>query len=181
MCLAREDDNFCCQDVQFTATNPSDEMPVPHGLVVKYYIHGHGSDEIILCGAAVVSVDGMCAPFDANANQNMFQHLFGIEFHFGDHTHIRGISPFEFARCFGFTDTLTYRLSHPSCKFALDAAIPGHTLAWIFEQVRAYLVFVKDLNCKIFLPNKWAAPCSMHPIFCQWSHRYLPSFPHLLG
>ncbi len=39
-------------------------------------------------------------------------------------------------------------------------AIPGHTLAWIFEQVHAYLVFVWDLNCEIFLPNKWAAPAA---------------------
>jgi hypothetical protein len=47
-------------------------MPIPPGVIVKYYIHGHGLDESILCGSAVVAVDGMCAPFDANANQNMF-------------------------------------------------------------------------------------------------------------
>ena len=68
VCLACDDDDFCRQDVRFTATNPSDETPVPHGIVVKYYIHGHGLDESILCGTAVVLVDGMCAPFDANAN-----------------------------------------------------------------------------------------------------------------
>ncbi len=81
VCLAHNNEDFCCQDVQFTATNPPDGMPIPPGVIVKYYIHGHDSDESVLCGAAVVSVDGMCAPFDANANQNMFQHLFGIKFH----------------------------------------------------------------------------------------------------
>jgi hypothetical protein len=110
-------------------------------------------DESVFCGAAVVSVDGMCAPFDANANQNMFQHLFGIKFHYNNHTHVRGISPFEFARCFGFVDTLTYRLSHPSCTFALDSAVPQQTSAWIFDQVHAYLVVIRDSNCKLFSPN----------------------------
>ncbi len=153
VCLARNNKDFCRQDVRFTATNPPDGTPIPPGVIVKYYIHGHGLDESDLCGAAVISVDGMCAPFDANANQNMFQHLFGIEFHFENHTHIRGISPFKFARCFGFTDTLTYRLSHPSCKFALDSAVPQQTLAWIFNQVHAYLVFVWDSNCELFSPN----------------------------
>jgi hypothetical protein len=165
VCLARDDDNFCRQDVRFTATNPSNNTPIPPGVTVKYYIHGHGSDEGILCGAAVISVDGVCPPFDAGANQNMFQHLFGIEFHFGDHTHVRGISQFEFARCFDFTDTLTYRLSHPSCKFALNSAVPHHTSAWIFDQLHAYLVFVRDSNCKIFSPNKWAAPAASIQLF----------------
>jgi hypothetical protein len=60
VCLARNDDDFCHQDVQFTATNPSNNTPIPPGVTVKYYIHGHGSDEGILCGAAVISVDGVC-------------------------------------------------------------------------------------------------------------------------
>jgi hypothetical protein len=72
ICLGRDDEDFCRQDVRFTASNPPDQMPIPPGVIVKYYIHGHGLDESILCGAAVVAVDGMCAPFDANANQNMF-------------------------------------------------------------------------------------------------------------
>ena len=121
-------------------------MPIPSGVIVKYYLHGHGLDESVLCGAAVISVDGMCAPFDANSNQNMFRHLFGIKFHFDNHTHIRGISPFEFARCFGYDDTLTFRLSHPSSKFALDSAVPQHTSAWIFDQFHTYMMFVRDFN-----------------------------------
>ena len=130
---------------------PSNDIPIPWGITIKYFLHRHGSDESSFCGAAVVSVDSMYPPFDASANQNMFQHLFGIEFHFGDHTHVCGISPFEFA---------SYCLSRPSCKFALDSAVPNHTLAWIFEQIHTYLVFVHDLNCKISPPNKWAAPAA---------------------
>jgi hypothetical protein len=90
----------------------------------------------------------------------MFQHLFGFEFHFENHTHVRGISPFEFARCFGFIDNLTHRLSHPACKFSLDSALPGQTSAWIFEQIHTYLDFVRDSNCELFSPSKWAAPAA---------------------
>jgi hypothetical protein len=156
--LACDVDNFCRQDVRFTATTPSGDIPLPPGITIKYFLHGHSSDKSSLCGAAVVSVNGMCPPFDADTNQNMFQHLFGIEFHFRGHTHVRGILPFKFAWCFGFVDNLTYCLSHPSCKFALNAAVPGHTLAWILEQIHAYLVFVRDSNCKIFCPINGLPP-----------------------
>ena len=158
--LARDDDDFCRQDIRFTATAPTGDAPCPRGVSIKYHIHGHGSDDSSLNGSAVISVDGLCPPFDAGTNQNMFQHLFGIEFHFENHTHVRGISPFEFARCFGFIDNLTHRLSHPACKFSLDSALPGQTSAWIFEQIHAYLVFVRDSNCELFSPSKWAAPAA---------------------
>jgi hypothetical protein len=95
--LACNDEHFCRQDVRFTATTASNDIPIPQGVTIKYFIHGPSSDESSLCGTAVVSVNSMCPPFDASANQNMFQHLLGIKFHFGDHTHVRGISPFEFA------------------------------------------------------------------------------------
>ncbi len=95
--LARDNEDFCRQDVRFTVTTASKDIPIPQGVTIKYFIYGPSSDESSLCGAAVVSVDGTCPPFDASANQNMFQHLFSIEFHFGDHTHIRKISPFKFA------------------------------------------------------------------------------------
>jgi hypothetical protein len=59
--------------------------------------------------------------------------------------------------CFGFVDTLTYRLSHPSCTFALDSAVPQQTSAWMFDQVHGYLVMIRDSNCELFSPNRWAA------------------------
>ncbi len=158
--LGRNDNDFCCQDVRFTAAEPPGDTPFTLGINIKYYLHGHGSDESSLNGSAVISVDGLCPPFDAGTNQNMFQHLFGVKFHFENHTHVRRISPFEFAHCFGFTDNLTHPLSHPACKFSLHAALPGQTSAWIFKQVHAYLVFLRDSNCELFSPNKLAAPAA---------------------
>ena len=154
--LARDYEDFICQDTRFTTTEPT----LDKGVVVKYYLHGHGADESILNGSAVISSDGLCPPFYAGSNQNLFQHLFGIEFHYEGHTRVRGISPYKFARCFGFVDDLTYRLSHPSCKFALDAAIPSNTSAWIFDQVHAALINLRDANGEIFSPNQWAAPAA---------------------
>ena len=114
----------------------------------------------MLAGAAVISSDGLCPPFDASPNNNLFQHLFGIEFNYDNHSRVRGISPFEFARCFGFIDDLTYRLSQPANKFSLDAAVPARTSTWLFEQVHAHLTFIRDSNCEIFSPNQFAAPAA---------------------
>ena len=52
--LACKDDNFCCQDVRFCTALPLDTTPIPQGVKVKYYIHGHGSDESSLSGVAMV-------------------------------------------------------------------------------------------------------------------------------
>jgi hypothetical protein len=67
---------------------------------------------------------------------------------------------FEFAPCFGFIDNLTYQLSQPANKFCLEAAVPGCTSAWLFEQVYAHLTFIRDSNCEIFSPNQFAAPAA---------------------
>ncbi len=62
--------------------------------------------------------------------------------------------------CFGFIDNLTYRLSQPANKFSLDAAVPVHTSAWLFEQIHAHLTSIKDSNCEVFSPNQFAAPAA---------------------
>jgi hypothetical protein len=156
--LARKDNDFFRQDIKFHATNPPTDAQSEPRIVIKYFLHWHGTNKSTLCGCSVVSSNGLCSPFDAGDNQNMFQHLFGIEFSYENHTHVLGISPIKFAWCFGFYNNLTYHLSHPLCKFALDTAIPSMTSAWIFDQIHAQFVFLCDSNCKIFSPNKWAAP-----------------------
>jgi hypothetical protein len=34
--------------------------------------------------------------------------------------------------------------------------MPTHTSAWLFEQVHAHLVYLRDSNCTIFSPNQFA-------------------------
>ncbi len=94
---SRDPQGFQHQDIRFTTTKPTSEVPSEKGVLIKYFIHGHGVDKSALCGYAVVSTDGLCPTFKAGSNQNMLQHLFGIKFHYDDHTHVRGISPFKFA------------------------------------------------------------------------------------
>ncbi len=150
--LAVDDDDFMRQDVKFTAMLPPSTFIHSPDVAIKYFFHGCHSDESMLAGA-VISFDRLCPPFDASLNKNLFQNLFGIEFNYENHSRVRGISPFEFARCFGFIDDLTYRLSQPANKFSLDAAVPSRTSAWLLEQVRAHLTFLHDSNCEIFSPN----------------------------
>ena len=158
--LAMVDVDFMCQDVEFMSTLPTLTFIHPPGVLLKYFLHGCHSAESMLAGAAVVSSDSLCLPFDAGPNKNLFQHLFGIEFNYKNHSRIRGILPFKFSCCFGFIDNLTHHLSQPANKFSLDAAIPAHTLAWLFEQIHAHLTFIRDSNCEIFSPNQFAAPAA---------------------
>ena len=76
--LACDNADFCRQDVWFSTTLPLDNIPLPQGVQVKYYIHGHGSDESSLCGAAVLSVDGLCPA--GTTNQNMFSTYLALNF-----------------------------------------------------------------------------------------------------
>jgi hypothetical protein len=131
---------------------------IPTSVLIKYFLHHTGLDESCLTGLLVIFTKGLCQPFDARPKTNLFQHLFGIKFAYENHLHVWGILPFKFACCFGFTDDLTYRLSHPKNKFCLDSAIPGCTWSWLFEQIHAYLIFLRDSNCEILLPKQYTAP-----------------------
>jgi hypothetical protein len=69
-------------------------------------------------------------------------------------------SQFEFARCFGFIDDLTYHLSKPANKYCLDAVVPTRASVWLFNQVFDCLVLIPDMNCKIVGPRQYAAPAA---------------------
>ncbi len=115
----------------------------------------------------------------------MFRHHFGIEFTYEGHTYVRTISPFKFARCYNLEDEITYKISHQSNIFCLDAAIPGRTSAHIFDQLLTRLVSIRDANCSIFSPNQYAAPAACAQAFlngavgirlpdkAQWVEAYL--------
>jgi hypothetical protein len=55
---------------------------------------------------------------------------------------------------------ITYCLSHFTYKYALDAAMPAHTLAWLLEQVHLHLLYLRDTNSEIFFPNQFATPAA---------------------
>ncbi len=51
-------------------------------------------------------------------------------------------------------------MSHERYKFGLNAAMPGGTLAWLFEHVHSHLVYLYNSNSEIFLPNQFAVPAA---------------------
>ena len=114
-----------------TAPKPAESNGAPR-IVVKYNIHRNDKDTSVLAGSSVISTSGLCPPFEACPNRNLFQHFFGIEFHFENHTYVRAISTFEFARCFNLIDSIRYRISHEKYRYGLDASMPARTSAWLF-------------------------------------------------
>jgi hypothetical protein len=141
-----------------TITLPKSATHSPSSVHLKYHIHLAGSNNSILVGSDVISVDGLCPAFNACPNSNIFQKYFRVEFYYNGHSYICAISLFKFIYCFGFIDQLTYCLSQPPYKLSLDAVMPAHTSAWLLEQVHAHLVYLRGSNCKIFSPNQLAAP-----------------------
>ncbi len=95
----------------------------------------------------------------------MFRHHFVIEFTYEGHTYVRTISPFKFARCYNLEDKISYKISHQSNIFCLDAAIPGRTLAHIFNHLLTRLVSIRDANCSLFSPNQYTAPAACAQAF----------------
>ena len=78
--LAKDDTDFCHQDVCFVTTEPSTPSESPNDVHIKYFLHHPGSDDACLSGSVIISTAGLCPPFNACQNTNMFQHLFGIKF-----------------------------------------------------------------------------------------------------
>jgi len=128
-----------------------------HGVVIKYHLHRADSDATILAGSSVLSSGGLCPPFESCPNRNLFQQFFGIEFIHDGHTHVRAISTYEFAHCFGLVESIQYRLSHEMHKFGLDASMPSCTSAWLFEQIHSHLVYLRNANSEVFSPNQFSA------------------------
>jgi hypothetical protein len=83
-----DDDDFMRRDVKFTANLPTWTFIHSPGVAIKYFLHGCHSDESMLAGVVVISSDGLCPPFDASSNKNLFQHLFGIEFNYENHSRV---------------------------------------------------------------------------------------------
>jgi hypothetical protein len=49
----------------------------------------------------------------------------------------------------------------------MDAAMPGHTSAWLLEQAHSHLSYIRDANSEIFSPNQFAAPAATIQAFVK--------------
>jgi hypothetical protein len=133
---------------------------VPSGIQTSYNLYRKQANPSILPGASVVNVDGLCPEFDAHENINLFGHHFGIEFIYDGHTHMQAILPFEFVSCFHLTNDLTYKLSHTSNIFCMDAAIPAIKSSCIFERIYDQCIQICCSNFEIYKPHMVAAPAA---------------------
>jgi hypothetical protein len=87
--LAHDDPHFANQDSpKMTITSPKSTTSTPSTIMLKYHIHRAGSDETILVGLNVISVDGLCPALNACPNSNIFQTYFGIEFNYNGRSYI---------------------------------------------------------------------------------------------
>ena len=108
LCFGRDDADFnkdesSCMIVGTPKPAESDSAP---RVEVKYNLHRVGEDTTILAGSSIISTSGLCPPFEACPNRNLFQQFFGIKFNFDNHTYVRAISTFEFAHCFNLIDSI---------------------------------------------------------------------------
>jgi hypothetical protein len=142
-----------------SAPTPAELGNVPRA-VMRYILYRAGEDTTILPGSRIVSTSGLCPPFKACPNRNLFQQSFWIEFIFDNHTYVRAISTFEFTHCFNLIDSIQYHISHEKYWHGLDALMPARMSAWLFGQVHSHLVFFQDSNCEVFSPNQCAAPAA---------------------
>jgi hypothetical protein len=161
--FARDDtlfDNALMSPVHASLLSALVSSLLPSGLQPLYYLHLQATDTTIFKGAAVISQDSLCPPFDSSSTTNLFKFHFGIKFHNDDHTYVQLFLPFEFTLCFGLIDQLQYHLSQHGNWFALDAGIPALTSVLIFDHILDRLLLICNSTMEIFQPNQFAAPAA---------------------
>ncbi len=126
--LACNNADFDKQDTQLKVSTLKLTPNNDRSIIIKYSIHRPDSNDTVLVGSEVISVDGLCPAFNACPNLNIFQTYSGLKFNHDGHSYIQAISSYKFVCCFNFIDHLTYRLSQPPYKFCIDAAMLGAAL-----------------------------------------------------
>ncbi len=148
--MAWDNKDFAKQDTGLQTSTPAITSDGPAGVLVRYHLHHPNTNALVILGSKVISIDRLCPAFNACPNPNIFQQYFGIKIHHKDHSYVRVISSYTFFQCFGFIDKITYCLSHPTYKLALDAAMPSCTSACLLKQIHSYLSDPCDTNSEIF-------------------------------
>jgi hypothetical protein len=76
--LARNDADFDKQDTRLKVSTLKLTLNNDRGTIIKYSIHRPDSDDTVMVGLEVISVDGLCPAFNAYPNLNIFQTYFGL-------------------------------------------------------------------------------------------------------
>jgi hypothetical protein len=86
--LACNDADFDKQDTQLKVSTLKLTPNNYRSNIIKYSIHHPDSDNTVLVGLEVISVDGLCPAFNACPNLNIFQTYFGLKFNHVGHSYI---------------------------------------------------------------------------------------------
>jgi hypothetical protein len=89
--LAHNNADFDKQDTLLKVSTLKSTPNNDRGIIIKYFIHCPDSDDTVLVGSEVISVDELCPAFNAYPNLNIFQTYFGLEFNHDGHSYIRAI------------------------------------------------------------------------------------------
>jgi hypothetical protein len=148
---SKDDPSFNLHAVNDNSAPPLHaSMPIPNqhasiepGVNISYYLHRAQDNPNVLAGSLVTHQDSLCPTFDPTDNLNLLGHFFGIEFTHDSHVYVRAVSQFEIASCLHLLDEFTYKLSHPSHSFCLNASIPGLNSAGIFDQIHDQCMHIR--------------------------------------
>ncbi|KAL3787769.1 LOW QUALITY PROTEIN: hypothetical protein HJC23_009820, partial [Cyclotella cryptica] len=106
-------------------------------------------------GAGVFDTSHLFPPLDPQ-NDNLFGQSFGIEFDCMDARLVRPISPYEFAKGFGYSDQLTRKLAERSYYLLLDG-IPALTSSAILNCIVHRLRDIRDGSIPVDESTPFAA------------------------
>ncbi len=135
---------FGCEDAEFNKDNSAQIVAAApktvgsdaaHHVVSKYNVYCVGKDASILAGFAILLTTGLCPPFEACPNRNLFQHFIVIKFHHDGHTYVCAISTFGFTYCFNLVNSILPPVPQRIKIYGLDASMHAKTLVWVFDQV----------------------------------------------
>eukprot|EP01082_Thalassiosira_pseudonana_P008343 g7453.t1 g7453 contig24:661092-664348(-) len=148
--FAKDSINFVDDTSRFTAVLPkSPSIPTSAQTSRRLYDLVLKSDTTnIVSGCGVFDTNHLFPPLSRPCD-NIFGRTFGIEFDFQSERFIRPISPFEFARGFGFSDELTMQLSHSTHLHLLHGGIPKATSHHIFDCIYARLIALRNTSFEV--------------------------------
>ncbi|KAL3786998.1 hypothetical protein HJC23_005509 [Cyclotella cryptica] len=138
--------DFCAKGFAYVATQPGDDEPSIAAMMREM---AGGDCEFLR--------EGNEAKLHPHSDI-IFNDTFGVEFTHEGSIFVRPIAPFELARCFSLSNDLTHKLSQPDYVHKLANGFPGHTSAWVFDQILDRLIEIRNANCEVFDPSRHAAP-----------------------
>jgi hypothetical protein len=94
LCFGRDDNNFNKDKATLMIVSVPKQAKLGSitPIMILYHLHRADEDATILAGSGILSPLSLCLPCEACPTRNLFQHFFGIEFHFDGNTYVRMIS-----------------------------------------------------------------------------------------